>query len=305
MRPLFGSLLLACLWWQTPLVCAQEGRLEQVREEVRGDNERADKEEKPERSRRGNGNKAQDYDDVWGYGNGCSSDNSDSGFGLAGLALLAPFLGPACLLGDDYTHTGYFLSHPYQHGLPGFMRIDGFLDEGQPPGQPPLDPDRLKVWMGRLTLQDSNDFRGLNRLNGQLLLDTSSRFGLQTGWTYLNERLGGGQHDDMVLGDLDVMFRFAQNEYVQMRAGLGARVLADTTSRWGFNFTYGADLFPVRPLVLSAVADLGTLGSTSLVHLRGTAGVMVHGWEFFAGYDYMRIGTVDLQGPTLGLRFWF
>jgi hypothetical protein len=295
-RPLFFSLVLVFLWCQTPALWAQEGRLQQVREEVRGDDEHAGKKEKTEKAQRGCDN---DDDSVgnWLFG---------EAFGwLFFKACGAPFVLPPALLGDDYRHDGYFLAHPYQHGLPGFMRIEGFLDEGLPPGASPLDPQGLRTWIGRLTLQESNDFRGLNRVNGQVLLDSSSRFGLQTGWTYLTEGLTGGRHDDMVLGDFDVTFRFAQNEYVQMRTGLGARVLADSRSRWGFNFTYGGDFFPAKPLVLSGVVDLGTLGSAGLVHARGTAGVIFRGWEFFTGYDFMRIGSVNLQGPTLGLRFWF
>jgi hypothetical protein len=236
-------------------------------------------------------------------------DDGDSLFGelfgeLFRVALVAPFVLPAEMLGDDYQYTSYFLRHPYLHDLPGFMRIDGFLDEGQPPGQPPLDPAGLKSWMGRLTALESNDFRGLNRVGGQLLLDTSTRFGFQTDWLWLHERLRCGCTDDMGLGDFNLTFRFAQTEYVQMRAGLGARVLTDT-NRWGFNFTYGADFCPARPLVLSAVIDLGTVGSASVVHARASAGLIWNGWELFAGYDYLRIGAVDLQGPIAGLRFWF
>jgi hypothetical protein len=284
------ALGIACLWWQTPALSAQEGRLQQVREEVRGDDEHADKKEKKEKKTR---ERDSDADDDCLFGE------------LFWRGLILPFVLPPALLGDDYHHDGYFLSHPYQHGLPGFMRIEGFLDEGLPPGSSPLDRKGLRAWIGRLTLQESNDFRGLNRVNGQLLLDSWSRFGLQTGWTYLSEGLTGGRHDDMVLGDLDLLFRFAQNEYVQMRTRLGARVLADSHSRWGFNITYGGDFFPAKPLVLSGVLDLGTLGSAGLVHARGTAGVIFRGWEFFTGYDFMRIGSVNLQGPTLGLRFWF
>jgi hypothetical protein len=28
-------------------------------------------------------------------------------------------------------------------------------------------------------------------------------------------------------------------------------------------------------------------------------------WETFGGYDFLRIGTVNLQGPMVGLRLWF
>jgi hypothetical protein len=295
MRRAVCCLAVLCCWCAAPPLGGQEGRLQRVREEVRGD---GDKREEPGKREDSGGSRD------------CASpdaEETESFFGeLALYGLLAPFILPAALLGDDYGPRGYFLRHPYQHGLPGYLRLDGRSYEGPSPDAAPLDLDRLDGWMGRVTVQESNDFRGLNRVTGQLLLDTTLRLGVQTGWTWLHERPGGGRSDDLGLGDISLTFRFAQNEYVQMRAGLGARVLVDTgDARWGFNFTYGADVFPVRPLVLSAVLDLGTVGDAGVFHGRATVGAIFRGWEVFAGYDYLRIGSVDLQGPAVGLRLWF
>jgi hypothetical protein len=281
-----------------PALQAQEGRLQKVREEVHGDDDQ-DAPRTRDKQKKSNSGRGDSGDDD------CEGSLLDQLFGGAAMvALAAPFVLPPALLGDDYEHRGYFLRHPYLHDLPGFMRMEGFLDEGQPQGAPPLDPTGLKSWMGRLTVFESNDFRGLNRVGGQLLLDTAVRWGLQTDWVWLHERLRCGCVDDLGLGDFNVVFRFAQTEYMQMRAGLGARVLTDT-NRWGFNFTYGADFFPARPLVLSGVIDLGSLGSVGVFHARASAGLTWHGWEAFVGYDYLLIGSVDLQGPIAGIRFWF
>jgi hypothetical protein len=174
-----------------------------------------------------------------------------------------------------------------------------------------LDMSQLRMWSGRLSLEEGTDFRGLNRAGGQLLLESNSRLGIQTRWNYLSER----HDDDMVLGDVNLVYRFAQNEVVQFRSGLGMRVmhsgrggrtLADRRQTdFGFNFTYGADLFPRKPWVLSGEFDAGSLGSAAVFHGRASAGVLLQRWEFFAGYDYQRIGSVDVQGPMVGLRFWF
>jgi len=125
----------------------------------------------------------------------------------------------------------------------------------------------------------------------------------------LHEKIGseaGGGTDDLVVGDVNLVYRFAQSELACLRSGLGFRMLADChRSDFGFNFTYGGDVFPVRPLVLSGLVDLGNLGSAFVVHGRASAGVVYSGWEFFLGYDFLRIGTVNLQGPMLGVRLWF
>jgi hypothetical protein len=34
-------------------------------------------------------------------------------------------------------------------------------------------------------------------------------------------------------------------------------------------------------------------------------GLIHRHWELFGGYDFYRIGAVDLQGPMAGLRLWF
>jgi hypothetical protein len=291
MSRIFPPLLILAVFCDLPAAHAQQGRLQQVREEVRGEEESGDSSCKKGRT-------ASDPD--------CACDEDCFPGEIVLHALIAPFWAPAALLGDDYQRPGSFLAHPYAHDLPGYMRIDGYHHEHPGADSPPLEPSRLKCWMGRLTLQDSHDFRGLNRASALVLLDTSTRFGVQTGWTYLHERLDGGRSDELVLGDITLTFRFAQNPWVQMRAGLGARILADHgDGELGFNFTYGADCFPVKPLVLSVVMDAGTVGEAGLFHGRATVGVTRRGWELFTGYDYLRIGSVAIHGPALGLRYWF
>src|SRR5262249_12885444 len=101
-------------------------------------------------------------------------------------------------------------------------------------------------------------------------------------------------------------WRFAQKEWIEMVAGAGARSWTDSIiDRWGFNFHYGADLWPVRPLTVSASVDLGNLGRDFVVETHCQVGLTFRRWELFAGYDFRRIGDVNLQGPYAGLRLWF
>ncbi|MCI0639159.1 MAG: hypothetical protein L0Y72_14350 [Gemmataceae bacterium] len=91
-----------------------------------------------------------------------------------------------------------------------------------------------------------------------------------------------------------------------MRSGVGLSWLLDRfDTDFGFNFHYGADVFPVHPLVLSGSADLGFVGNAGVAHVRGSAGVLWRNWEFFGGYDFLRIGRVELHGPMIGIRLWF
>jgi hypothetical protein len=274
------------------LLHGQEGRLQKVREEVRSPGtEKSDNREKT-------GSPSDDDEDGWGSIFG-------EVFGPAiGFAALAPFWGPHVLLGDDLHVDRFFLAHPYQAGYPGYYAPD-------PAGSAEWTHDwggivHPKWWAVRLSVENGNDFDGLNRFNGHLLLDTTCRFGLLAEWNWYHERMHCGCTDDTVIGDVNLTYRFAQNEWAALRAGLGFRVLADRHENdWGVNFHYGGEVFPVRPFVLTGSGDIGSLGDAFVVHGRATAGVVCHGWEIFAGYDFLRIGAVNLQGPMVGLRWWF
>lgn len=107
-------------------------------------------------------------------------------------------------------------------------------------------------------------------------------------------------------GVANLTFRFAQNEWVQMHTGVGVRLLTDRSdTRAGVNFLYGMDVFPTKPLVFSSLVEGGTLDSAWVLHGRGTVGVLYRRYEWFGGYDFLRIGSVNLQGPVVGLRLWF
>jgi hypothetical protein len=73
----------------------------------------------------------------------------------------------------------------------------------------------------------------------------------------------------------------------------------------GPNLTTSIDVFPVRPLVLSARMDLGRMGRYTLLRGGATAGVMLHRGEFYAGYQVERVDVHPLHGPTFGMRLWF
>jgi hypothetical protein len=230
------------------------------------------------------------------------------GYGVVGLAVAAtsPFWIPHYLLGDDLEVPGYFPACPYGLDWAGYMNMDynglHSADEQQAHFG---DPDYQKTWAVRLSVEDGNDFQGLNRLDGQVFFDTTSRLGLRSHWSQFQENVDG-RTDESLLGDTELTYRFVQREWLQMHTGLGVRLLTDRSdTRVGFNFFYGADVYPLAPLVLSTSLDLGNLDAAFVLHGRLTAGVAWRNWELLTGYDFLRIGSVNLQGPLLGLRCWF
>ena len=136
-------------------------------------------------------------------------------------------------------------------------------------------------------------------------MEHSSRFGIDAEADYRYEDLGLGT-DDLWTGDVNLVFRFAQSETVQMRSGIGVGWLSDQLgTEAGFNFTYGGDWTPADPWIFSADIDWGRLGETSVFHGRATAGVKYHRLEIYTGYDYYDLGDTAINGLIGGVRLWF
>lgn len=216
-------------------------------------------------------------------------------FGVIAIAAFgAPFWVPHTALNDDLSYTAEFPEFPYTDDWDGHLVINS------------LDDDGLKPWSGRLRTECGGGLDDMSRIGGHLLLDTSSRVGFDSEWNYRRQELANGGHDSLSTGDFNFTLRFAQSEKIEFLAGLGMNWLHDSTdTNYGVNFTYGVDVFPAKPWVLSTTIDWGTLGRASLFHGRTTVGVLLDRYEFFTGYDYFRVGSVDLDGVVGGIRIWF
>jgi len=272
-----------------PDMVLAQGRIEQIRRDANGSSDPKDK--------------AEDKSDDYESDHRCADDSDDWGFRELYLAVfLSPFRIPHAALEGDSPSKAYFPDYPYLKSQPGHL----YFPEHDNTATAQDEAIRLRQWSLRLAGEEGNDFRGMNRVGIRASLDTSSRFGLQSNWNFLSESLDGGGRDSTVLGDTNLTYRFAQNEKAQMHTGIGLRLLTDSSATHaGFNFLYGVDLFPRKPWTVSAMFDVGNAGSAFIVHGRAALGASLRHFDFYAGYDFMRIGSVNVQGPMLGLRFWY
>lgn len=231
----------------------------------------------------------------------CDEDNNDEFWSVillgAGVVVTSPFWGPHAILESEHTTDGYFAAYPYEY-TPGSMLFEDELAEE-------LAPQRYS-WLMRLRGEYADDFDSLSRYGGHLLVDTNTRLGFDTEVNYWRQSFAPGVYDNLWQGDANVLIRFAQNESMQMRSGIGLNWMADDThSDFGFNFTYGGDIYPLRPFVISADLDAGWLGEATLIHLRSTVGVQWKQVEVYTGYDYLEIGDTQLDGLVAGVRLTF
>ena len=230
---------------------------------------------------------------------------------LVFYGLTSPLWLPYKALDDDLCTYDYFPRYPYHH-VPGYMMSDPceVWDEDPACAADPMRaskwPSSPRTWSGRFRMEYADEFDDLRRVSGHLLVSTRSRFGLDTETGYFEERLPGGGQDELWLGDCNFVYRFAQGQHAQFRTGLGFNWLDDPVdTNFGVNFTYGADLFPCKPWVLSATIDWGTLEKAELFRFRTTGGVVLWGLEVYTGYEYLDIDSTQINGVIGGVRVWF
>ena len=210
-----------------------------------------------------------------------------------------PVAVPHCVFDEGFSTPGYFDRYPYKHeAVGGYM----FTDDWRA---------RPRFFSGRFRMDYADEFDGLHRVAGRLLFETTTRLGIDTETEWYEEHLDrsrtdGAGTDHLWLGDANVTFRFAQGPYAQWRTGLGFNWLeGDSQTDFGFNFTYGVDLYPKKPWILSSTLDWGTLGDAELFRYRASAGVIINRIETYVGYEYLDIDHNHVNMFLTGVRVWF
>lgn len=274
--------------------------LQGLRQEVRVNDPEPPRSPKPDR----------DNDEPRYYGGPEEYDGSDNwsleeigALGVVGgIVGTAPYWYPVILIGDGPGKTGYFPQYPYEYDA-GYMLID-------PPEALGASSDRrIFNWAARARADYGTDFAGLNWTGGNLVIETMPRLGIESDFRLYEEQLtaaGLPRFDQVWLGDVNLFFRFAQSERVQMRSGIGVNFLSDQQhTDVGFNFTYAGDFYLAKPWVLSGEFDCGILGDETLFHVRVTTGLQYKGIEAYLGYDMVDVGAFHTDSLVTGLRLWF
>ena len=183
-----------------------------------------------------------------------------------------------------------FASYPYANSATGCL----------------LSARAGKPWLGRVQFELGDGSEEVERTGVAFLLEGSFGFGVDFDWDSLTESLPEGGHDELHIGELNVMYRLIETDHALIRAGIGVQWMGDRfDTDSGVNFSLQADLFPRRPYVVSGELDFGTIGDAQTIHAAATAGVMLGRAELYGGYDYRRISDVEIKGPMIGLRLWY
>ncbi len=300
------------------------GKLQKAKDQVRGSSSGSGK---SSNSGSGGSSSSEDGQPPYDTNQGCPPDNpfceepaGNEDFEWMYMALF--WHGPHVLIeeNDDYDCNGYFLRAPYWDGGNGYMSMSSQEAGPQIEVETTQDgdyligpstvtrtvPARSRSAALRLTAEYGHDFENVHKPSGYALLSTRWRFGLESGWTYFREQSENQAiADQLYIGDINLIYRFVQIENIQMRSGAGLRLMpGEDRVDLGFNFTYGIDIYPTKPLVFSASVDIGNLGMAFLLHWRAHVGLIFWGLEIFAGGDGWLIGDVSITGLSGGLRIW-
>jgi hypothetical protein len=266
-------------------IYAEDGKLDNIRKETK----------KPEKSKSessSNSNSRSNSDES----NSASDELASAILGpfieVLGYIVISPYTVPYHYWDEGFSEPLYFQTYPY------YMSGSGFLsDEADYTQSFEIDSSvEGKIY------RDSVYGVGVN-----LNLRTSFRLEMQGDYNFLEEKRSNGSTDSLCLGNANILFRFCQNRYLMMRSGLGMNFLHNDggDNRYGFNFTYSLEAYPVKPLFLSARIDLGNLGDASYVRFRTSIGYVYKSFEVDAGIEIYNISGISLQGLTLGVKVYF
>lgn len=114
------------------------------------------------------------------------------------------------------------------------------------------------------------------------------------------------ENDYSLFGAAELGLRFASMRVLMMRVFAGPLYFGKPGEMAvGAEVGGGFDLFLGRPWVLSARVAGGVLENNLFVpQVRVQLGYLFGGYELFAGYEYLQVGSVDLGSPILGTRIW-
>ncbi len=204
------------------------------------------------------------------------------------------------------------LPYPYADGQRGFfISKPPMLPDPADPAKLVPNPIRTYPVGAAVRAEYADDGDGLDRyaIAGQVTF-VALRIEAE-GQRYI-EHLDSGATDTLTLGTLGASLAIPAHDSITMLIGAGGSWYHDHYGNEnGWYLKLGTEIFPLRPVVVSADVwggfirddefdDYSFLGGG-----RATLGVIWNRYELYGGWQATWIGSVTLDGPTGGIRVWF
>lgn len=238
-------------------------------------------------------------------------DDDDNDYGQTRRREIPPQ--PIRMAPSEPPRSHGFLAYPYAEGQPGFMVHTEPGDEL---------PEHAQEFALRVGAEGAFLYDDVWRAGSNLtvmLPNFYTRFGYDLMLEGPTPRLDGDievsgtVRDRLHFARLEFGPQLAPEEMFAARLGLVGTLMFDDqrslpvepTMVPGVGVSLEFELYPVRPLVITARGGASKLGGATMLEGRLTAGVMIRRFEIYAGYDHRLIGNVPLGGPTLGVAARF
>ncbi|OGH63732.1 MAG: hypothetical protein A3I06_01170 [Candidatus Lindowbacteria bacterium RIFCSPLOWO2_02_FULL_62_12] len=203
---------------------------------------------------------------------------------LAMIGLIAPFAGPYYLLDDRYDEPVGFEAYPFADDAEGCTRRDG----------------RDWLMQTHLSIQSVSGNILATRADGSL--NFWQRLALEGAYSRYEERLKN--HTEILrLREALVTFMFAQNEFLDFRAGVGSQAIDGRNLNTGVKWVYRIRWFH-RPFQFNL--DLGVttnLGASTLSEISPGVGWHVGRFESRLSYRRLKISGDRLAGLVLAQAY--
>lgn len=250
-----------------------------------------------------------------------SGGSGSHGSGDGGGGLLSFFFGGGS--SDEHTApVAYSPSHadadhgllpyPYAGGERGFLiSRSAMVPDPADPAKLVANPVRTHPVGGAVRAEYTDGGDGLQRyaVAGQVTF-TTLRIEAE-GHRYL-EHLDSGDTDTLTLGTVGLALALPADDALTFLIGGGGSWYHDHDGNEnGWYAKLGSEIFPIRPLILSAEVWGGFIRADEFDDYsflgggRATLGAVWNRVEIYGGWQATWIGAVTLDGPTGGLRVWF
>lgn len=204
------------------------------------------------------------------------------------------------------------LSYPYADGQRGFLiSSPAMVPDPADPAKLVLNPIQTHPVGAALRAEYTDGEDGLHRyaVAGQVTF-----IGLRIeaeGHRYI-EHLDSGDTDTLTLGTVGISLALPAHDALTILVGGGGSWYHDHYGNEnGWYAKLGSEMFPVRPLILSADVWGGFIRADEFDDYsflgggRATLGAIWNRFEIYGGWQATWIGAATLDGPTGGLRVWF